>query len=178
MANLYATIGNGGQIWRPYLVKRIMNHVGETVMASEPELIRRVEKIKPETFKIIKEGLEAVVMDKEGTGRSAFVEGQTVAGKTGSVQVVSLTKNNKASDVSMLWREHAMFASFSPVDHPEIAVAIVSEHDKVGGGGKSAAPVAGRIIKAYWDIKKRREGALTISQSEPPKDSDKAAAPQ
>lgn len=178
MANLYATIGNGGQIWRPYLVKRIMNHVGETVMASEPELIRRVDKIKPETFKIVKEGLEAVVMDKEGTGRSAFVEGQTVAGKTGSVQVVSLTKNNKATDVSMMWREHAMFASFSPVEHPEIAVAVVSEHDKVGGGGKSAAPVAGRIIKAYWDIKQRREGLITVSQKDPPPSQETTAKPQ
>jgi penicillin-binding protein 2 len=177
MANLYATIGNEGQIWRPYLVKRIMNHVGETVMAAEPELVRRIDKIKPETFKFVKEGLEAVVMDKEGTGRSAMVEGQTVAGKTGSVQVVSLTKNNKATDVSMLWKEHAMFASFSPVDHPEIAVAIVSEHDKVGGGGKSAAPVAGRIIKAYWDLKKKRQG-LVLSQKEPPKEGERPAMPQ
>jgi hypothetical protein len=40
----------------------------------------------------------------------------------------------------MMWREHAIFASFSPVDDPELAVAVISEHDRVGGGGKTAAP--------------------------------------
>lgn len=164
MANLYATIGNEGQIWRPYLVKRVINHIGETVMVHEPELARRVEKIKPATFKAVKEGLMAVVMDEEGTGKNAAVPDVTVAGKTGSVQVVSLNKNKNNKDVSMLWREHAMFAAFSPVEHPEIAVAIVSEHDKVAGGGRSAAPIAGKILNAYWALKKQRS-AMKVGQS-------------
>jgi penicillin-binding protein 2 len=170
MATLYATFGNEGMIWRPHIVKRIVNHVGETVLVQDAELIRRVTMIKPQTFKIIKEGLQAVVMDEEGTGKAAAVGGVTVAGKTGSVQVISLSKNQTKLDVSMKWREHAMFASFSPVDNPEIAVAVVSEHDKVAGGGKSAAPVAGKIMQAYWDLKKRRAGGqITQRDSQSPK---------
>lgn len=157
MANLYATLGNGGMIWKPFLVKRVLNHVGESILVHDPELVRRVERIKPETLNLVRDALTAVVMDKDGTGKAAAVPGQTVAGKTGSVQVVSLSKNQTKLDVSMKWREHAMFAAFSPTDKPEIAVAIISEHDKVGGGGKSAAPVAGKIIAAYWDLKKKRE---------------------
>lgn len=170
MANLYATIGNEGQIWRPYVVKQVINHIGETVMVREPELMRRVESIKASTFKAVKEGLMAVVMDKEGTGKRAAVEGISVAGKTGSVQVVSLTKNKNNKDVSMMWREHAMFAAFSPVDNPEIAIAVVSEHDKVSGGGLSAAPIAGKIFKAYWDLKKRRTEALKVGSKDMAKD--------
>lgn len=169
MATLYATLGNEGMIWRPHIVKRILNHVGETVLVQDPELIRRVSLIKPETFKIVKEGLQAVVMDQEGTGKGAAVAGVTVAGKTGSVQVVSLSKNQTKLDVSMKWREHAMFAAFSPVDNPEIAIAVVSEHDKVAGGGKSAAPVAGKIIQAYWDLKKRRAGGQISMRDDAPK---------
>jgi penicillin-binding protein 2 len=169
MANLYATIGNGGKIWRPYVVRRVINPMGETMMMQEPELVRSIDKIKPSTFAAVKEGLMAVVMEKEGTGKGAAVEGHTVAGKSGSAQVVSLSKNTGKSqgDVSIAWREHAMFVAFSPVDHPEIAVAVVSEHDKQAGGGKQAAPVAGKIIKAYWELKAKRQQEL--SQAPKPK---------
>ena len=84
LANLFATIGNEGSLWRPYLVKRVINTIGETVMLQEPELVRRIDKIKSESFRLVKEGLMAVVMDKEGTGKNAAVPGVTVAGKTGA----------------------------------------------------------------------------------------------
>jgi penicillin-binding protein 2 len=156
MANLYSTLGNGGNIWKPFLVKRVINHVGESILVHDPELKRKVDRISPASLKLVREALTAVVMDPEGTGKAAAVPDVTVAGKTGSVQVVSLSKNQTKLDVSMKWREHAMFAAFSPAENPEISVAIISEHDKVGGGGKSAAPVAGKIIAAYWDLKNKR----------------------
>lgn len=159
MATLYATIGMEGKQYRPHLVKRIVNRIGETVLTEEPELLRDMGTIKRSTWQFVKDGLTAVVMDKEGTGKKAQVEGVSVAGKTGSVQVVSLSKNQgkSQSNVSMQWREHAMFAAFAPSDKPEIAIAIVSEHDVKGGGGASAAPVAGKILNAFFDMKKKRE---------------------
>jgi penicillin-binding protein 2 len=70
---------------------------------------------------------------------------------------VSLSKNRmKGEAVSMLWNEHAMFAAFSPVDDPEIAIAIVSEHDKVGGGGAQGGPIAKQILEAFYDLKEKR----------------------
>ena len=166
LANLFATIGNDGNLWRPFLVKRVINPIGETVLMQEPELVRRIDKIKSENFRLVKEGLMAVVMDKEGTGKHAAVPGVTVAGKTGSAQVVGLSKNmgKTQRDVSMNWREHALFAAFSPADNPEIAIAVVSEHDKVSGGGRSAAPIAGKILQAFWDLKKQRQ--LNIGRSD------------
>jgi penicillin-binding protein 2 len=81
-----------------------------------------------------------------------------VAGKTGSVQVVNLKKNKNQTDVSILWKEHAMFASFAPAENPEIVVAVISQHDDKGGGGASAAPVAGFILNKFFELKKRRTG--------------------
>lgn len=166
MASLYATLGNEGAIWRPHLVRRIVNSLGDTVLVQDPQLIRRISKIKKETFKIVKDGLKAVVMDDEGTGKLARAYDMPVAGKTGTVQVVSLNKNQTRLAVSMAWREHAMFSAFSPVDQPEIAIAVVSEHDSapVVHGGTSAAPVAGKIFRAYWDLKAKREGLLPVAQ--------------
>ncbi len=156
MANLYATIANGGKVWKPFVVNRVTNHVGETIYEHQPDLIHQVTEIKPETFQIVRNALTAVVMDPQGTGKNAQVPGVTVAGKTGSVQVVSLKKNRNQGDVSMSWKEHAMFAAFSPAEDAEIAVAIVSQNDSVGGGGRSAAPIAGKIIAAYWRLKEER----------------------
>ena len=167
MASLYSTIANKGQIWRPYLVRRVVNHLGEVLEERRPVLSRTVEGISPQTFDLVQEGLRAVVMDDEGTGKRARVPGVSVGGKTGSVQVVNLKKNNKQTDVSVLWKEHAMFASFAPTEAPEIVVIVVSEHDDVGGGGASAAPVAGHILNRYFELKKHRSGTA-IGAAIPP----------
>lgn len=164
MASLYATIANGGKVFRPFLVNRVTNHVGETVYEHRQDLMRTVTEISPRSFALVREALKSVVMDPQGTGKNAQVPDVTVAGKTGSVQVVSLKKNSNKGEagVSMNWKEHAMFAAFSPADETaEIAVAIVSQNDSVGGGGRSAAPVAGKIIARYWELKRERELART-----------------
>lgn len=156
MASLYASIANGGKVWRPFYVHKVTNQVGETIVETKPELLKSVEIVSKENFDLMRHVLMDVVMSDEGTGKNSRVEGHTVAGKTGSVQVVSLKKNRNQDDVSMNWKEHAMFAAFSPADNAEIAVAVVSQNDPVGGGGRSAAPVAGKIIDAYWKLKEKR----------------------
>ena len=156
MVNLYATIANGGTVWQPYLIKRITDHIGELVIQHKPKKIKEVDLISKQTFATMRRILREVVMNQEGTGKRAKVEGHTVAGKTGSVQVVSLKKNRNQTDVSMRWKEHALFAAFSPVENAEISVIIVSQNDKQGGGGVAAAPVAKKIIEAYWKLKQRR----------------------
>jgi penicillin-binding protein 2 len=174
MATTYAAIANGGKIFRPHLVRRVTNRVGEAVLTVQPELISKVESVSQANFDIMRAALQSVVMDDEGTGKSARVEGHTVAGKTGSVQVVSLAKNRNQSDVSMKWKEHALFAAFSPVEAPEVTVVVVSENDSVGGGGRSAAPIAQQIIAAYWKFKEERErgGGPVVSRSEKENGSD------
>jgi penicillin-binding protein 2 len=166
MASVFATIGNNGYVWKPYVVRKIIDHVGKIKQQFSPELLNKINAIKPSTFRIIKKVLAAVVMDEEGTGKKSAVEGHSVAGKTGSVQVVSLKKNRNRKDVSFKWKEHAMFAAFSPVDNPEIAISVVSENDLAGGGGGSAAaPIAGKILNAYWRLQEEREKEKQLAQS-------------
>lgn len=156
MASLYATIGMKGEIWKPFLIRRISNTFGQVIEERQPQLLRTTDAISAENYALVRKGLEAVVNDEDGTGKKAKVPGVTVAGKTGSVQVVNLKKNKNQTDVSVLWKEHAMFASFAPSETPEVVVTVVSEHDDKGGGGASAAPVAGEILNAYFELKKER----------------------
>jgi penicillin-binding protein 2 len=45
-----------------------------------------------------------------------------------------------------------LFACFVPCNSPEIAVAVIVEHG--GHGGSAAAPIARKVIDAYFESKK------------------------
>ncbi len=158
MASFFSTIANMGYVWRPYVVDHLSDKNGNITLQNKPELLHEVAFIKKANFKLIKEALYEVVENIQGTGHKAHLPGIPIAGKTGSVQVVSLEKNRSRakSTVSMKWQEHSMFASFSPLEDPEVVVVIVSEHDSEGGGGAQSAPIARSILEAYWNGKKTR----------------------
>ena len=162
IANLYATIANGGTVFRPYLVKHATDHVGTLQIEHQPEIIRKADIISKKSFHMMAKALESVVADPQGTGRRAAIPGISSPAKRLLCRSSALKKNrNRKSVVSMKWQEHAMFAAFSPTVNAEVVVAVISENDTVGGGGVSGAPIARKILKAYWDLKKTCRGECT-----------------
>jgi len=153
LLKLYEAIANEGKVYAPMIVKRVVYPGGEVLKENTPEVLREID-IKKSTFKFIKNALKSVVMDTGGTGRSAFVQGYEVAGKTGTSQVVSSVRG-KPEDLPYNLRDHALFVGFSPVEKPRILVVAIVEHG--GSGGKVAAPLVGKVIKRFWDIQKERE---------------------
>jgi cell division protein FtsI/penicillin-binding protein 2 len=97
-------------------------------------------KLRPETFKILAEGLEECV--RSGTGQGAAVEGVRVAGKTGT-----------ATSLDGSGATHAWFVGYAPADEPEIALVVFLER---GTGAADAAPLAGRILRHYFTSKGQR----------------------
>ena len=167
MASFFGTLASMGAVWKPYLVSHLRDLEGKLILKHEPKLLHEVKLVKKSNFKVMKKILYDSVESKKSTGHKARIEGVPVAGKTGSVQVVSLKKNrNRTSVVSMKWQEHAMFAGFSPVDKPEIVVLVLSENDPEGGGGAQSAPIARSIFKAYWDLKSKRKKAKPFPSSD------------
>lgn len=166
MAVLYAAIATEGKIFQPYVVQKVTDYKGKLLYIHKPKLIKNITEISQNNFKIIKNALQEVVKNPAGTGHKAFIPNIPIAGKTGSAQVVSLhkLKNNTDENASIKWKEHAIFAAFSPVDNPEIVVIIISENDKYGGGGAQAAPIAKDIIQEYWILKKQREKNIIAKQ--------------
>ena len=67
-----------------------------------------------------------------------------VCGKTGTVQ------NPHGED-------HALFVGFAPQEEPKILVCLVVEN--AGHGGSVAAPIVGKIIKAYLNTQKIAQNA-------------------
>ncbi len=153
---MVSAIANGGTIYRPWVVKKIVSLSGEVLEEYEPEVIRQVG-VKPETLAIIRQGMLGVV--EEGTGARSRVPGVAIGGKTGTAQVVKKGEEKRHADL----KDHAWFASFAPVDDPRIAVVVLVENG--GFGGLVAAPVAKAVYEAAFQ---ERPTVVKATAVEPP----------
>lgn len=172
LASMIATVANEGTIYRPHLVKRIVDADGKPLRETRPEVIGTTSFSK-EAYRQVKQGLYAVVNEPGGTGAMARLYDVKVAGKTGTSQVVKMRDSKQGTPYQ--FRDHALFVAFAPFDKPEIAVAVVVEHGE--HGGSAAAPIAGRILRAYFDGKKppRKEASSVSKEAEGPEEDEKAA---
>lgn len=162
LAAMTAGLAADGKIYRPHLVKKVLDRDGKTVKEFLPEVIRTVD-LKPDHYRLVREGLWAVVNEPRGTGAAARLYEVKVAGKTGTSQVVKLKEGKQA--VAYQHRDHALFIAFAPYDKPEIAVAVVVEHGEHGGG--AAAPVAGRVLRKYFELKGTIKTPVAKDEDEP-----------
>jgi penicillin-binding protein 2 len=129
-------------------VKKVVDRDGRTIKEFPPEVLRKT-RFSAEQFRLVKEGLWAVVNEPRGTGAAARLYEVKVAGKTGTSQVVKM--RDSTGDIPYQYRDHALFVAFAPYDKPEVAVAVVIEHGEHGGA--AAAPVAGSILRHYFESK-------------------------
>ncbi|KUG24263.1 penicillin-binding protein 2 (pbp-2) [hydrocarbon metagenome] len=155
LANAFSAFANGGTLWRPRLVKYIETTDGKLYKQFLPEKEGEL-KLSPKTVEILNSALWGVVNEPGGTGKNAKLSGVDVCGKTGTSQVLGLPENEiarRAKRLAAFQKDHALFACYAPLKNPEIAVAVILEH--AGGGGAVAAPVARKILSAYFDGKKK-----------------------
>jgi penicillin-binding protein 2 len=139
MAALTAAVANGGVLYQPSLVKRLVSPRGEVLREFQPVKVKE-SNIHFNNLDLIRKGMAGVINEPGGTGHAARIGGIVAAGKTGTAQVVALGKKGG--------RDHAWFVAFAPLESPELAMAIVVEHG--GHGGEAAAPIARRIFEAYF----------------------------
>jgi len=151
LAMMYAALANGGKVYQPQVVRRIESVDGKAVEEFNPKLIRSLD-IAPEHYKLVVDALSAVVNEPGGTAYAARLKDIKVAGKTGTAQVTRIGTVRVKKDNMDYWeRDHAWFASFAPVEEPEIAVIVLNEHG--GHGASDAAPAAMAIIHKHFELK-------------------------
>lgn len=150
MASMTSVIANGGFLVKPRLVKEIKDSKGEVSVLKEEN--KPVDlKFHAENIQIIKKGLEDVVKLRKGTGHIAKSDLISIAGKTGTAQVVSSEKYKKSKNKKLF--PHAWFASYAPTDFPEIVVIAFVENGEHGGA--TAGPIAKKMIEKYYLGKKK-----------------------
>lgn len=144
IAVMTAAIANGGKVLWPRLVDRIESSVlsapGESQIFRQG-WVRDELKVRPENLKILHGAMLADVEDADGTGKEAAVPGLRICGKTGTAQVQN-TQGKKTGQTT--W-----FASFAPFGSPRYAVVVMVEDG--ASGGKTCAPVAGKIYRAILE---------------------------
>jgi penicillin-binding protein 2 len=139
--NATAALANGGDLFRPTVVREIRDADGNVVRPFTPHLIRKLP-VSAETISLVKNGMRAAVT--HGTAWGANLGGVAVAGKTGTAEFPG------ARDWEGNLPTHAWFTAFAPFDDPEIAVVAFVE----GGGEGSlvAVPIAAEIIAHYFNL--------------------------
>jgi len=146
-----AAIANGGRLYQPQIVEMVKTTDGDIIERLEPKLTGEISARARSFLPYIREGMFGVVHGKRGTARNVRIEGLTVAGKTGTAQVVRLAqyKGMKEQDIPYKWRDHGWFTCYAPVDNPKIAVTVLVEHGLHGGSG--AGPIARVVLKKYFE---------------------------
>ncbi len=146
MAATIGAVGSDGVWHTPQIVKKMRDHrTGE--ITTPPILEGRRLPISGETLKVIQEALSGVVADGRGTATSARSSVVSIAGKTGTAQVVVLKKGPRKK-LPKEFDDHAWFVAYAPAEHPRIAVVVLIEHG--GHGGSAAAPLAKKVIESYF----------------------------
>jgi penicillin-binding protein 2 len=144
IARMAAALANGGTVYQPQLVEKVESPAGEILHRFKPVIQGRLGA-DPANLALVRQALADVVRD--GTGRRAWLPNVKVAGKTGTAQVVSLEREKTGKKIRK-FQNHAWFVAYAPSDDPQVTVAVLLEH--AGQGGKVAAPVAKRVLSAYF----------------------------
>jgi len=158
MAIVTAAIANGGIVYYPRLIDRIVAQDG-SVVSKEPPRVRANliadAGITEAQIAEVRKGMWNVVNDGGGTAGRARNENMCTAGKTGTAQFWRSGKKDN----------HTWFISFAPYDAPEYVVVTFVQGAKSGGG--VSAPIAAKILK---DISAYKNGEdVTLAALEPAK---------
>ena len=148
---------NGGTLYKPYVVKRIVEpNTREIIVENKPQIVRKV--IKNETSNTVRMTLETVVA--YGTGRNAYIEGYRVGGKTGTAQKV---KNGIYVSGDYI----VSFIGFLPADNPQAVVYVAVDHPRgvTQFGGTVSAPIAKSIMIDIIDELKIKPSEYTLDKT-------------
>lgn len=130
----YSAIANGGHLVKPHLVSEIRTPEGQPVYSFRDDDKKRI--ISEKTAAAMRDILKKVV-EEGGTATSAAMDGNQVAGKTGTAQLVDPRTKRYSKD-----RFIGSFVGFVPADKPKIAMIVVLYEPKGQSyGGVVAAPV-------------------------------------
>lgn len=103
---------NGGYYYQPHVVSKIINEDGDVIKDIQPVVTKQT--VSSDVSALIRQYMGAV-MESNGTGATAKVDGYSMGGKTGTAQ--KYPREDKKYLVS--------FIGFAPLDDPQVVVYVV-----------------------------------------------------
>lgn len=142
IAMAYAAIANGGRLLKPAIVKEVRAKNNDVQYNFRPQVIRTV--LDAPTCDNMIAILEDVV--EKGTAQQAKIEGQKIAGKTGTAQK---PRDGKYSDSDFF----ASFVGFYPSRSARVLIYVALDEPKpMHSGGHVAAPVFRNILQRILQL--------------------------
>lgn len=135
LANAVAAMANHGKRFMPYLLLGAQLP-GQAYEVEQPIELESVKLADDKYWDIVIKAMQEVVTSQEGTGYATFGHnyGYTIAGKTGTAAVARrrvADEEDKQDKMPEKLRDHRLFIAFAPIDHPKIALAIVTENSNI-----------------------------------------------
>lgn len=148
-----SAVVNGGVLYKPYIVKGIGDNAGNNVVEYSKSKVRKV--LSKRTSEIMRLALESVVA--YGGGKSAYIEGYRIGGKTGTAQ--------KSENGSYLVNNYIMsFMSVVPANNPQAVLYLAIDNPKNTAmlSSYTTTPIARRILLDIIDALeiKKQDGEL------------------
>jgi penicillin-binding protein 2 len=146
LATATAALAGKGEWHTPRLMETLG---GESKVEGEKVLPNVVLKDPQDWDKMFK-AMEAVITGPRGTARALQHNlNFTMAGKTGTAQVVSIAQDEEYDSEALAERnrDHALFVAFAPVENPTIAIAVIVENGE--SAGRTAGPIAKAVMQEY-----------------------------
>lgn len=171
MINAYAAIANGGTLYRPHLVKEILDADGNVVEVIEPEVIGKLE-LDPQYLRLVRTGLHAAINWETGTANEYFdAPGIDASGKTGTAEFCDSYPQCLDRD-GRVKTSHAWFTAYAPTNNPEIVTIVFIYGGKQGAGvaiqgSEVSVPVTNKLLRHYFAIEGQDEEApVEIAEAE------------
>ncbi len=158
-AQAIGAVANGGLFYRPTLLKMTRNRETGEIQTFSPERKKKIT-IDRVALEEVRKALLGVTSEPGGTAHGAATPLATVAGKTGTAQVIA--QKVAGRKLSATTQDHGWFVAYAPFESPKIAVAVLVEHG--GHGGSAAAPIAKKVIEAFMKNEEsmKHAGSQTI----------------
>ena len=137
-ATAVSAVVNGGTLYQPYIVKSISEkETGSIIQKTKKKKIRQV--ISKKTSRIMRHALESVVA--KGGGKSAYIEGYRIGGKTGTAQKVE-------NGVYLVGNYIMSFMAIVPSNNPEAVLYLAIDNPKNTAllSSYTTTPIARRIL--------------------------------
>ncbi len=152
-----SAVVNGGTLYQPYIVKSIIEPQSSSIVYSKKKVVKKEHVIKEETSKTMRYALETVVA--LGGGRSAYIDGYRVGGKTGTAQ--------KVKDGAYLVNNYIMsFMGIVPSNNPKAILYIAIDNPKKTAllSSYTTTPIARRILLDIIDSLKIKKQSNAIEK--------------
>lgn len=137
LLNYVSAIANGGTLWKPRVMRAVVDADGTVVATNEPEVRGDIRDAVKTALGPVREGMRDAVREPYGTAHSLANLPFAVAAKTGTAQIEGNTKLN------------AFFVGYAPAEEPELALLILVEDAREGS--LNTVPVAHDVFLWYYN---------------------------